>query len=118
MKKLQPKLTKLTAEAQADALEASFQKLSQPETQPPATAKAPAAAPKKKAAPHSRKPVSAGRKARSADLPPTKREGRTRITVDLPDEIYSLLELNKEENGQSITHLVASLLKKHFAKKG
>ena len=105
MKKLQPKLTNLTAESQAQELEATFQKLSKPETT--------TAAPKKRAT-ASRKNA---RKPRNADGPPTKREGKTRVTVDVPDEIYALVEKNKDEVGQSFTHLINSLLKKHFAGK-
>ena len=47
----------------------------------------------------------------------SKREGRSRISIDIPDELFALIEQNKEDTGQTMTHLVVSLLKKFFAEK-
>jgi hypothetical protein len=50
--------------------------------------------------------------------PKTKRDGKTRVTIDLPDNIFTLMEAHKEESGQNMTHLVTQLLKKFFAERG
>jgi hypothetical protein len=47
----------------------------------------------------------------------SKRDGRSRISIDIPDELFALIEQNKEDTGQTMTHLVVSLLKKFFAQK-
>jgi hypothetical protein len=49
--------------------------------------------------------------------PASKREGRSRISIDIPDELYTQVESHKEETGQTMTHLVVSLMKKFFAEK-
>jgi hypothetical protein len=49
--------------------------------------------------------------------PASKRDGRSRISIDIPDELYAQVEKNKEETGQTMTHLVVSLMKKFFAEK-
>ncbi len=47
----------------------------------------------------------------------SKRDGRSRISIDIPDELFAKIELHKDESGQTMTHLVVSLLKKFFAEK-
>jgi hypothetical protein len=55
---------------------------------------------------------------REVETPKTKREGRSRVTIDLPDNIFALMETHKEETGQNMTHLVTQLLKKFFTERG
>jgi hypothetical protein len=47
----------------------------------------------------------------------SKRDGRSRISIDIPDELFAKIEMHKDESGQTMTHLVVSLLKKFFAEK-
>ena len=44
----------------------------------------------------------------------SKRSGKTRITIDLPDDLYRKVEAHKEASGQNYTFLIASLLRKFF----
>ena len=99
MKKILPKNT-IPALSAAD-MEASFQKSTSVKTEPSIT--------------HYPLPIitEGGVKA----IPTSKREGRSRISIDIPDELYALVESHKEETGQTMTHLVVSLMKKFFAEK-
>ena len=57
------------------------------------------------------------RKNSPAPKPLIKRDGKTRLTIDIPDNLYQLLEKHKEEHGQNYTFIIVSLLKKHFQTK-
>ena len=111
MKKILPK--NITPAISAEDLEASFQKSassinkSQTITAPSIVEKA-LNAPQKE----STKEAIALKPATSS-----KRDGRSRISIDIPDELFAKIELHKDESGQTMTHLVVSLLKKFFAEK-
>ena len=99
MKKILPKNT--IAAPSAEALEASFQKSASVKTESPII--------------HHSLPLFTEGGVKSA--PTSKREGRSRISIDIPDELFTQVENHKEETGQTMTHLVVSLLKKFFAEK-
>ena len=46
--------------------------------------------------------------------PLSKRMGKTRLTIDLPDDIYEKVEAHKDETGQNFTFLITGLLRKFF----
>jgi hypothetical protein len=99
MKKILPKNTTPTLSA-AD-MEASFQKSASVKTESPISS------------PQTPQNTEGGVK----NTPTSKREGRSRISIDIPDELYAQVESHKEETGQTMTHLVVSLMKKFFAEK-
>jgi hypothetical protein len=107
MKKIQPKNT--TPALSAADMEASFQKSASSKTESLIT---PHPLPKTVFASDS-VVTGVGTKA----TPTSKRDGRSRISIDIPDELYALVESHKEETGQTMTHLVVSLMKKFFAEK-
>jgi hypothetical protein len=47
----------------------------------------------------------------------SNRPGKHRLTIDLPDDLFALVEAHKTENGQSFTWLVGKLLKDFFLQK-
>jgi hypothetical protein len=47
----------------------------------------------------------------------SNRPGKHRLTIDLPDDLFALVEAHKTENGQSFTWLVGKLLKDFFTQK-
>ncbi len=102
MKKILPKNTNTALSA--EALEASFQKSASIKTEQPSI-------------PISPQPLPLITEETVKNAPTSKREGRSRISIDIPDEIYAQVENHKEETGQTMTHLVVSLLKKFFAEK-
>lgn len=63
------------------------------------------------------RPAAAKNNTKTIAKVPVKREGKTRLTIDVPDNLYELLEKHKEENGQNFTFIIVSLLKKHFQTK-
>jgi hypothetical protein len=107
MKKILPKNT--TAAPSAEALEASFQKSASVKTESPITL---GPLPKTVLASDS-----VANEEGNKTSPPSKREGRSRISIDIPDALYAQIENHKEETGQTMTHLVVSLLKKFLAEK-
>jgi hypothetical protein len=106
MKKILPKNT--TAAPSAEALEASFQKSASVKTESPSHHPLP-----KNALASDSVATAEGIK----NTPMSKREGRSRISIDIPDALYAQIENHKEETGQTMTHLVVSLLKKFLAEK-
>ena len=104
MKQIVPKSTKTAvANPSPEDLENSFRAVIAPGAPEVKTQKVPPAAAKNNTKPTTK--------------PPVKREGKTRLTVDVPDNLYQLLEKHKEENGQNFTFIIVSLLKKHFQSK-
>jgi hypothetical protein len=107
MKKILPKNT--TAAPSAEALEASFQKSASVKTESSITHH-----------PLPKKTLMSDSVATAEGIkntPMSKREGRSRISIDIPDALYAQIENHKEETGQTMTHLVVSLLKKFLAEK-
>jgi hypothetical protein len=104
MKPIQPKKDKPVS---AEQLENTFQAILNTE---------PAPAAPRTAAPATR-PKAAPRAAQKSKTVAVKREGKTRLTVDVPDKLYERLEKHKDETGQNFTHLIVSLLNKHFQPK-
>ncbi len=101
MKKIEPKFIKTTPQQETADLEATFNILKNKEKIAP-----------EKPAQKSKKP---GRPAKKRTVEaPAKRDGKTRLTIDLPTEIYEITQKHKEETGQNFTHLIVSLLRKHF----
>ncbi len=109
MKKILPKNT--TSALSAQALEASFQKSASIKTEQPSLPITHHPLP----IIHHPLPLITEGGVKSA--PSSKREGRSRISIDIPDELFAQVENHKEETGQTITHLVVSLMKKFFAEK-
>ncbi len=115
MKKILPK--NITTAISAEDLEASFQKSATSITKSQATIVEPAGVEK---IPHATQVLNSQNLTEgTAPKPATssKRDGRSRISIDIPDELFAKIELHKDESGQTMTHLVVSLLKKFFAEK-
>ena len=102
MKKILPKNT--STALSAEALEASFQKSASIKTEQPSL-------------PLTHHPLPIITEGGVKSAPSSKREGRSRISIDIPDELFAQVEIHKEETGQTMTHLVVSLMKKFFAEK-
>jgi hypothetical protein len=45
----------------------------------------------------------------------TKRDGVNRVTLDIPNELFTQIEAHKEATGQTMKFLMVSLLKRFFA---
>lgn len=104
MKKIEPKLQKISPQQEAEALEKSFNFLKNKEK------KVAEPAPEKPA----RRPGRPKKRASKSAEAPGAREGKTRLTIDLPTDVYNVVNQHKEDTGQNFTHLIVSLLRKHF----